>query len=158
MSKYRFKTKEEFIRDGLWDDEYDTPEEWSPGREMNEYLGREIPEFYLEECEAGGTFRLDGWAFCSNDYVEINDSGFEYFGDTLMEVSENNESWFPRVVFGKKGGYYLAWCHAETLEEAKNAYSSTDWNYARPIKTKLTLKQVAEKFGLKEDEIEIVES
>ena len=158
MNKYRFKTKEEFIRDGLWDDECNTPKGWNPDREMNEYLGREIPEFYLEECEAGVSFRIDGWTFCSKDYVEISDEGFKPIEETVMEVSWNSEYWFPRVVIGKKNGRYLAWFDAKTLEEAKDAYNLSLWGYARPIKTKLTLKQVADKFGLKEDEIEIIES
>jgi len=158
MSKYRFKTKEEFIRDGLWNDECDTPKGWNPDGEMNEYLGREIPEFYLEECEAGVSFRLYGWTFCSKDYVEISDDGFKPIEETVMEVSGNNNWWTPRDVFSKKGGCYLAWNDAKTLEEAVDAYDTIVWKYARPIKTKLTLKQVAEKFGLKEHEIEIIES
>src|SRR5699024_4672007 len=88
---------------------------------------------------------------------ETNTNGFEYFGDTLMEVSINKRTWYPRVVFGKKKGHYVAWLNAETLGKAEDAYSSTEWRYARPIKTKLTLKQIAEKFGLKEHEIEIID-
>ena len=39
MTKYRFKTKEEFIRDGLWDEKDNCPYYWNSDGEMNEYLG-----------------------------------------------------------------------------------------------------------------------
>lgn len=158
MKNFRFKTKEEFIIDGLWDYDYDVPNGWDIGGNMNGFLGRELHEFYLEECEAGEYLHLDGWTFCPNDYVEISDEGFKPIEETVMEVSGNGNWWTPRVVFGKKGGYYLAWTDAKTLEESFERYSVDVWKYARPVKTKLTLKQVAEKFGLKEDEIEIIES
>jgi len=171
MSKYRFKTKEEFIRDGLWGYEYDTPKGWNLRGDMNEFLGQDINECHNSLCDDDMAIYERGWLFRPWSYVlkeesknwsewvptkEINSNGFEYFGDKLMEVSWNNESWFPRVVFGRKEGQYLAWDDADTLEDAKNAYNPIVWNHARPIKTKLTLKQVAEKFGLEEGEIEII--
>ena len=160
MSKYRFKTKQEFIREGLWDDEYDAPKGWNIRGYMNEFLGQDINECHNSLCDNNKVIYNHGWLFRPWSYVlkETNANDFEYFGDKLMEVSSNNEYWFPRVVFGKKGGCYLAWNDAKTLEEAKNAYGMTVWRDARPFKTKLTLKQVAEKFGLKEHEIEIIES
>lgn len=172
-SKYRFKTKEEFIRDGLWDDEYNVPNGWDIGGNMNELLGQDISVDNNDLCNDNKVIYEHGRWFSHCDYVlkeegekwsewfptkETNANGFEYFGDTLMEVSDTGIRWFPRVVFGKKGDVYLAWTDTETLEDAKNEYNSSWWNYARPIKTKLTLKQVAEKFGLEEDEIEIIES
>ena len=171
-SKYRFKTKEEFIREGLWDDEYDAPKGWNIRGDMNEFLGQDINECHNSLCDDNRVIYAHGWLFRPWSYVlkeesknwsewvptkEINDNGFEYFGDKLMEVSINKRTWFTRVVFGKKGGSYLAWSDAETLEDAKNTYIPISWNHARPIKTKLTLKQIAEKFGLKEHEIEIID-
>ena len=44
MTKYRFKTREEFIRDGLWNDEYNCPDEWAWKGEMNKYLGKDVPD------------------------------------------------------------------------------------------------------------------
>ena len=35
MKKYRFKTKEEFIRDGLWNEEFNCPDEWACRRAGN---------------------------------------------------------------------------------------------------------------------------
>lgn len=172
-SRYRFKTKEEFIREGLWDDEYDTPKGWNLSGGMNVFLGKDINEWYNSLCDDNRVIYVHGWLFRPWSYVlkeesknwsewvptkEINANGFEYFGDTLMEVSINKRTWFPRVVFGKKGSLYLAWTDSKTLEKARDAYDLTVWKHARPIKTKLTLKQVAEKFGLKEHEIEIIES
>ena len=177
MSKYRFKTEEEFKKDKLWDDKNGCPLGWVSTGSMDKYLGEDIPKKYNEKCKRAFHLSIMDhvgcyWDFSADDYVEkketenwsewapsneINPNGFEYFGDTLMEVSANNNWWFPRVVFGKKGGSYLAWSDAKTLEEAKNAYNSSWWKYTRPIKTKLTLKQVADKFGLDVNEIEIVD-
>ena len=38
MSKYRFKTREEFIRDGLWDEKCNCPDMWALDGEMKKYL------------------------------------------------------------------------------------------------------------------------
>jgi len=43
MAQWRFKTKEEFIRDGLWCDIYDTPNGWGIGN-FNNYLGKTVTD------------------------------------------------------------------------------------------------------------------
>src|SRR5699024_8450868 len=103
MSKYRFKTKDEFIRDDLWYDEYNVPLGWNEDGDMNNFLGKDVPESLNKECDEGSVLKIDGWDFRSEDYVlkeesKINTNGFEYFGDTLMEVSESGEVWITGVV------------------------------------------------------------
>lgn len=173
MSKYRFKTKDEFIRDGLWDDEYNIPVGWSVDGLMNHFLGEDVPKEMNEKCDGGSDLVIDGWFFTSNDYIlkeekgnwavwypkkEINSNGFEYFGDKVMEVSQDGKRWITRAVFGKKNGRYIAWagggCH--NLEGARNTNGAISWKYARRIKTKLTLQEIADKFGLDVNEIEII--
>src|SRR5690625_1378471 len=119
MSKYRFKTKDEFIRDDLWDYAYNVPLGWATSGSMNVFLGSDVPKELDKECDEGSDLTVDGRRFVSTDYTikeekgnwslwyptkEINANGFEYFGDTLMEVSEDGKEWITRVVFGKKNG------------------------------------------------------
>src|SRR5690625_2406573 len=103
MSKYRFKTKDEFIRDGRWDDYYNTPLMWSVRGEMNSFLGADVPKKLNKECDEGRTLNIKDWYFKPADYVlkeekTVNTNGFEYLGDTLMEVSMSGIDWYPRVV------------------------------------------------------------
>src|SRR5699024_10297543 len=126
-----------------------------------------------KSCSERSELCIDVWSFHPNDYTlkeesknwaiwvpkkEINANGFEYFGDTLMGVSNDGERWFKRVVFGKKNNKYIAWagldCH--TLEGARAENSTFLWKYAKPIKTNLTIKEIADKFGLDVNEIEII--
>jgi hypothetical protein len=69
MSKYRFKTQEEFYRDGQWNDDNHCPLGWSLSGDMNHYLGQDVPEGANESCEVGGDFTDDGWYFQPTDYV-----------------------------------------------------------------------------------------
>ena len=59
MSKYRFKTKKEFIRDGLWDDKYNCPEEWNLEGQMNKYLGTNVPEEFNTDCDKNTGFEYN---------------------------------------------------------------------------------------------------
>src|SRR5699024_4786262 len=158
MSKYRFKTKEEFKKTMEMCHEGSIPKHWNI--EMKDYLGKDIPLEFNERCDNKGRFKMDKWSFYPKDYVlkeELNTNGFEYFGDTLMEVSDNNDGWVERVVFGKKDGRYIAWVGDGNLEGIKEECDTVAWDYARPIKTKITIQEVADKFGLDVNEIEIVD-
>lgn len=64
---------------------------------------------------------------------------------------------YKRVVFMEKNDIYLAWVKAETIEEAKKKTRFLNWDYAKEYTEplKLTLKEIADKFGV--DEIEIVD-
>ena len=53
MSKYRFKNKEEFIRDGLWDEEDNCPYYWNSDGKMNKYLGKDVPDEFNVYCGKG---------------------------------------------------------------------------------------------------------
>ena len=74
MKKYRFKTREEFELIGRWIDEYECPEGWAEGGEMNEYLGQEIVNSdCVALCESNDEFRMDGWSFSNHDYVVMEE-------------------------------------------------------------------------------------
>src|SRR5690625_4985341 len=98
MSKYRFKTKDEFIRDDLWNYEYSVPLRWVTSGDMNGFLGSYIPESLNELCDSKRYLIFRGWSFSSRDYVlkeesKINTNGFEYFGDKVKEVSNDEKRW-----------------------------------------------------------------
>jgi hypothetical protein len=62
-----------------------------------------------------------------------------------------------RVVFMHRKGKYFAWKDAKTIEEAERATRVTTWQYAAeiPTKTVLTMQEIADKFGVDVDSIEI---
>ena len=70
---WRFKTKEEFIADGLWrtDNGKSYPENWNMDELMNKYLGTEIPKKHHSECEIGASFRMEQWKFTASEYTNV---------------------------------------------------------------------------------------
>lgn len=72
MAKYRFKTKEEFIRDGQWSSYSQCPEYWN-SEHMNKFLGTDIPEEFNRYCDSNSGFNMrDGvhnWSYNANEYV-----------------------------------------------------------------------------------------
>ena len=67
MRKYRFKTEEEFKRDGLWNNDH--PNMWTSSGTMNSYLGKDIPDKYNRFCDVNKDFSYEGWSFSNDDYV-----------------------------------------------------------------------------------------
>ena len=61
MSKYRFKTKEEFVRDELWDEEHNCPDEWAWEGQMNKYLGIDVPDEFNIHCNKKENFKYESW-------------------------------------------------------------------------------------------------
>ena len=84
MSKYRFKTKEEFVRDELWDDKYNCPDNWAYNREMNKYLGTDVPEEFNTDCDKNSGFDYNDRIFSKNDYVLKEQQ--EYFDDLSQHI------------------------------------------------------------------------
>jgi len=68
MAKYRFKTKEEFIRDKQWNPlEQVYPYGWADS--MLEYLGTDVPEKYNDRCDLDENINMHGWSFMGTNYV-----------------------------------------------------------------------------------------
>ena len=69
MSKYRFKTEEEFKRDGIgiWLKNY--PDSWTSSGSMNKYIGQDIPDEYSRFCDVNKNFDYQGWFILGNSYV-----------------------------------------------------------------------------------------
>ena len=71
--KFRFKTKEEFKREGLWIDAKGVPQGWNKSGSMNYLLGQEIPTEYNEICNNKETFKCDDWKVTSDHYIQAPD-------------------------------------------------------------------------------------
>lgn len=77
----------------------------------------------------------------------------------VMLVSDDGNSWNKRVVFMKKCDKYISWIDAETIEESEIIYKTKYWRYAKELteKVEITKSQIADKFGIPVDLIEIVD-
>jgi hypothetical protein len=109
MSKYRFKTQDEFIRDGQWNDEYDCPEGWSQSGDMNHYLGQDVPEGANESCDLGEGFEDDGWWFEPTNYILKEE---DYTGRWIKALADNIQSTGVKLgeviqIIGKPNTYRL---------------------------------------------------
>lgn len=109
MSKYRFKTQEEFYRDGQWNDEYDCPVGWAESGEMNDFLGQDVPIYLYERCDITEDFTMDGWYFQPTDYVLKEE---DYTGRWIKAIVDNPSCTSIKLgeviqIIGKSGCYKL---------------------------------------------------
>ena len=107
--KYRFKTKNEFYRDGQWNDEYDCPVGWAESGEMNDFLGQDVPIYLYERCDITEDFTMDGWYFQPTDYVLKEE---DYTGRWIKAIVDNPSCTGIRLgeviqIIGKSGCYRL---------------------------------------------------
>lgn len=84
MKKYRFKTKEEFIRDGLWDEKDNCPNGWAFEGQMNKYLGADVPDECIVYCNKNEKFKYDDWLFQNTDYTLKEQQ--KYFPDLSQHI------------------------------------------------------------------------
>jgi hypothetical protein len=113
MSKYRFKTKEEFKADGQWDKIDHCPIGWNSEGEMNHYLGQDVPEGANESIENGQYFYEDG------KYFYIDGWTFESTNCILKEnVSFEKGKWYK----GEANNYYIKFDRIEKDDGFNNIY------------------------------------
>jgi hypothetical protein len=78
--------------------------------------------------------------------------------ERLVQVRDYvNDIWYTRVLLMQKNDKYICWEDAETIEEAESKTRTTVWNFMRevPEKKTITMKEIAEKFGIDVEQIEI---
>lgn len=96
MSKYRFKTVEEFKESGDWTRNSrgkGIPSHWNDEGSMDRFYGQEIPDEFNEIIEAEGEFSYDGWVFRACECVEIpKELTEEELEQILNQVKEKNNS------------------------------------------------------------------
>lgn len=101
MSKYRFKTEEEFSKDGTWNISQECPEGWSWSGEMNEYLGTDVPVQFNHFIDSSASldssvvsskiFHLNGWSFnISNCILKV--PVFKFKEREIVKVIKTNAS------------------------------------------------------------------
>jgi hypothetical protein len=73
MSKYRFRTKEEFKDIGKWDKRIDSPVGWNTNGDMNVVLGEDIDDEWIDIIENhmdnDNNFKIEGYWYHSHDFI-----------------------------------------------------------------------------------------
>lgn len=98
MSKYRFKTIDEFKADDQWINdkcsEHDGgyPDCWSEDGAMNKYMGQDVPDKYNLRMDHGKSFNMDGWIFEAQDYVlkEEEEIDITQVMEELKQLNQNS--------------------------------------------------------------------
>ena len=90
MMKYRFKTKEEFEADGLWDKYCGSPKRWNDTGKMNHFLGQDVPDQFINYIESGKDFNYDNWSFkpeeCILNSTELSE---EETAEILKQITKS---------------------------------------------------------------------
>jgi hypothetical protein len=109
--KIKIKTKEEFKRDGSWDEENNAPFYWNFQGEMDYLFGKtfEVEDKLLDKPR----IYIDGWALRRGDYIVIGEK---------MTVEESSE--YPIYKKKKDIGYIVKFAGLQDGEIAYPAYSS----------------------------------
>lgn len=90
--------------------------------------------------------------FLSNPFEQVSEF------PKVMEVSDNNYNWYKRVVVIADNKYYFTRSNIESIAEVKGTEKLLRWAYAREVQIhELTLKDIADKFGISVDSIRIKE-
>jgi len=97
MSKYRFKTKEEFEEVGKWiDDSYSSsldgyPQQWCDSGDMNKYLGMDVPNKYNRRIEKEEQFGMDGWTFEPDECI-LKEEEIVDITEVIEQVKQLNQN------------------------------------------------------------------
>jgi MoxR-like ATPase len=89
MSKYRFKTEEEFKRDGLWNIRYNVPDKWNEEHEMDEFYGQDIPAKYNVSIKSKKDFEYNTWIFQACDCIIKEEEPIDLL-DVLKQINQNS--------------------------------------------------------------------
>ena len=91
MTKYRFKTEEEFKKDSQWDYIHNVPSNWNMSRKMNEYIGQDIDDDYNVRIECKLSFTDSIWSFsseaCILNSIELSE---EETTEILKQIKNNS--------------------------------------------------------------------
>ena len=126
-------------------------------------------ELILNLDKTAGNFLFDDTKEGHYIWSLVNNGNYQPFYDfhkaketkypKVMMVSDDEIDWNKRVVFMEKNGKFLAWYDAEKLEDAEKQTELITWNYSKDIeqKIKLTRQEIASKFEVALEHIEIVD-
>jgi len=130
MSKYRFKTEEEFKRDGSWNGHgYGHPNMWASSGNMNKYLGQDIPDSYNTICDKYEGFIYETWSFLPSEYV-LKETAFVLPSKWCVKVDRNCQ---PEEVYKWRK---MSWVDAGYINNSTTWTDVVLHNY-----TEITLEQ-----------------
>lgn len=89
MSKYRFKTEQEFKDDDSWDHDYGAPYEWTSDGDMNKYMGQDVSDQFIKQIEAGHSFTNGDWTYEASDCI-IKEIEVVNIEEVLEQIKLNN--------------------------------------------------------------------
>jgi hypothetical protein len=102
MTKYRFKTREEFEDDGRWIEIYDgdgTPQTWNDHGDMNHFMGQDIPDTFIKQIEQGKDFNYDDWSFRAIDCIANSIELSEEETKEILKQVKNNSLITERILY-----------------------------------------------------------
>jgi hypothetical protein len=121
-------------------------------RSVSDFVIKAGVYFYTKE----GFFSLQAHSpslFLSNPFEAESQAQ-----ERVVEVRQYEDvNWHRRVLITEKRGKFVCWRDAQTIEEINTNHGGTSWNFMRelPIKTILTKTEIAEKFGVDVENLEI---
>jgi len=78
--------------------------------------------------------------------------------ERLVQVRDSEyDDWKNRVLIMEKNGKFICWGNAQTIEEAESVTHTIVWRFMREIPEKrvITMREIAEKFNIDVEQIEI---
>jgi MoxR-like ATPase len=92
MTKYRFKTKEEFIEDGDWYTRGTPhPRKWNDSGGMNHKMGQDVSDVYISQIEAGRTFSDGDWTYDPSNVI-LKEEEVVNIEQVLEQIKLNNQN------------------------------------------------------------------
>jgi len=94
MSKYRFKTEEEFKAEGFWNEDYDAPDEWSCDGGMNHFLGQPVDDSWNDKIESSNkeSFKKDDCYFNYWNFIQIEEEVELPIEEIMKQIETNNQN------------------------------------------------------------------
>ena len=89
MSKYRFKTEEEFKKDDNWDYSTKAPFNWNDVGKMNHFFGQDIPDRYNKSIESEREFSYEGWTIQARDCIIKEEEPVDLL-NVLEHINQNS--------------------------------------------------------------------
>jgi len=109
MSKYRFKTEEEFKKEERWGGV--APKFWVTV--MNKYLGKDIPDSYNTTCDKQDQLHYETWSFNPKDYV-LKETAFVLPSKWCIKVDRDCQ---PKEVYKWR---QMSWSDTGYISYSKN--------------------------------------
>ena len=77
------------------------------------------------------------------------------FPRVMLVKQKSTDKWDRRVIIAEKQGYYIAWMHATTLQDAELELNTNKWSYGKELEDEfvVTKKEISEFFNIPIDKL-----